>query len=52
MGAIKRTIDKYCRATNSKLLGYDTGYFYFIDSWGEEKRYKRKQLFREVSLFE
>lgn len=52
MGAIKRAIEKYCRVTNSKLVGYHNGYLYFSNSWGDEKRYSRKGLIREVSNFE
>lgn len=52
MGAIEKAIKKYCRVTNSKLIGYDNGYYFFIDSWGEEKSYNQRGLLREVGNFE
>lgn len=52
MGAIEKAIDKYCRVTNSKFIGYNEGYYYFLDGWGEEKSYRQKTLLREVSNFE
>ncbi|MCM3758285.1 hypothetical protein M3197_12515 [Sporosarcina aquimarina] len=51
MGAIKRAIDKYCQVTNSKLIDYHNDRLYFVDSWGEEKSYSRKELSREVGNF-
>lgn len=51
-GAITKAIKKYCRVTNSKFVGYNNGYYYFMDSFGEEKSYRPKGLIREVSNFE
>lgn len=52
MDAIEKAIEKYCRVTNSKMTGYNNGYYYFINSWGEEKCYRQKDLIREVGNFE
>ncbi|MGG4267402.1 hypothetical protein [Peribacillus simplex] len=52
MGAIEKTIEKYCRVTNSTMIGYNNGYFYFLNSFGEEKSYRQKELLREVDNFE
>lgn len=48
---MEKLIKKYCECTNSKLVGYENGIFYFYDGW-EEKVYDRKGLLREVSNFE
>lgn len=52
LGAIEKTIEKYCRVTNSTMIGYNNGYFYFLNSFGEEKSYRQKELLREVDNFE
>ena len=52
MGAIEKAIEKYCRVTNSKMIGYNNGWYYFRNTWGDEKSYRQQSLLREVDNFE
>ncbi|MED3792388.1 hypothetical protein P4571_08025 [Niallia alba] len=52
MGVMEKAIQKYCRVTNSKMTGYNNGWYCFINGWGEKMCYRQNDLLREVDNFE
>ena len=52
MSAMKNAIEKYCRVTNSKFIGYDNGFYCFYNEFDGKRVYLQHDLLREVSNFE